>query len=327
MRSVPQPVPRASPGTGRPGRGECRSSAACCSCNLTVVFQALWLERSVSRAAQRLGLSQSATSHALSRLRSLLGDPLFTRTPAGLRPTPRAEAIADSLNARLYELERVLLRPPAFDPAQDTRRFNVGAPDYAEFVLFPSLLEYLSVNAPEVSIWVRPSAPDIATPLARGDWDVAFAPLSMAQGTARLRTQRLFNERFVCLVRKGHRLARKPFTPAQFAKEKHVFIAPGGRPGGVVDDTLQPLGLKRTVAVAVPHFLVAPYFVVNTDLVLTVAERIARAFAKVLPLKILEPPMALPGFTAAMIWHERTDHDPAQVWLRQVIADVAAKLK
>ena len=135
----------------------------------------------------------------------------------------------------------------------------------------------------------------------------------------------LLDERLVCVVREGHALARGGLTLARYAAASHVLIAPGGLPGGPVDDALATRGLRRRVAVAVPHFLAAPHIVAETDLVLTVASRIAASFASVLPLRILELPFELPTVRVTMLWRERDHDDPAHVWFRERLAAVAAQ--
>ncbi len=294
--------------------------------NLAVVLHALLAERSVSRAAKRLGLSQSATSHALARLRVLLGDPVFVRTKDGIAPTPRADALADKLAASLSALENALLAAPAFDPKTAKRRFYVSASDYAEFVLLPPLLARIAVEAPGVDLWVRPYDEGLAEHLRRGDVDVVLGVPASIEDADGIRAAELFDERFVCLARKGHPLTRGKLTPARFAAARHAFIAPRGRPGGVVDVALAELGLVRRVAFAVPHFLIAPHVVAETDLVLTVAARIGRAFARSLSLQLFEPPVALPHFTLSMFWHGRHDADSAHLWLRRALEGVAAEL-
>src|SRR4051794_6382549 len=139
--------------------------------NLALVLHALLAERSVSRAAKRLGLSQSATSHALARLRSALEDPLFVRVPHGIVPTPRAEALEDALAAGLALLEQSLLPPQRFEPARHARRFRIAATDYVEFLLLPRFLGALASEAPNIDVWVRPYSDDALVALQRGDLD------------------------------------------------------------------------------------------------------------------------------------------------------------
>lgn len=297
--------------------------------NLLVVFDALLAERHVTRAAARLGLSQSAASHALARLRRLLGDPLLVRDGAALVPTVRAAALAPRLADALAALRAALAPPPAFDPATARRRFTLGLADYAQFVLLPPLLARLSVAAPHVDLVARDF------PLDRADeFDVTVAPgraiasadpLAAVRSPA-LRERRLFRERFVCLTRERHPRIGKKLDLATFVALPHAFIAPRGTPGGVVDEVLAERGLSRRVALTIQHFLVAPYAIAGSDLVITLAERLARAFADQLPLAVHEPPLAIPRFAMHLYWHERHHLDPAHQWLRGQLVEVARAL-
>jgi len=294
--------------------------------NLALVLHALLAERSVSRAAKRLGLSQSATSHALARLRSSLEDPLFLRVPHGIVPTPRAEALAAPLAAGLALLSQSLVAPPRFEPSTHSRSFRIAATDYVEFLLLPRFLGALASEAPNVDVWVRPYSDEALVALGRGDVELVIGVVGPEAGSPGLQQLQLITERLVCVVREGHPLTRGRLTLARFAAAKHVLIAPRGRPGGPVDDALAARGLARKIAVAVPHFLAAPHIIAETDLVLTMAERIAASFASVLPLKILELPFELPLVRGSMLWHERHSGDPAHAWLRQRLVDMSAQV-
>ncbi|MBL9105329.1 MAG: LysR family transcriptional regulator [Myxococcales bacterium] len=295
--------------------------------NLLVTLEALLGERHVTRAAARLGLSQSATSHALARLRRLLGDPLLVRDGQLLVPTTRAAALAPRLAEALASLRSVLAPPAAFDPATARRRFTLGMADYAQFVLLPPLLARLSAAAPHVDLVVRDSAIDRLDEIdftVAPDSSVARSdPLRGGRQPA-LRGRRLFRERYVCVARRGHPRIGKKLDLATFVALPHAFIAPRGTPGGVVDDALAERGLTRRVALMIQHFLVAPDAIAGSDLIITLAERLARAFAGRLPLALHEPPLALPRFTMQLYWHERRHLDPAHQWLRRQILEVGA---
>lgn len=294
--------------------------------NLLVVLESLLDTRSVTATADRIGLTQSATSHALARLRSTLGDPLFVRSRGGLVPTERASALAGPLSDALDRLRRAVAPPPVFDPRTATRRFEIRTADYAEFVLLPALAARLAKSAPAVDLWLAAMDEDPLDLLARGRIDAFIGPVLAGYDRPDIRERLLFDEHFVCLVREGHPAATKRWTLAQFAALDHAFLAPRGRPGGAVDDVLAAHGLTRRIAVALPHFLVAPFVVANTDLVLTVPARIARTFAGFLPLRTVEPPVDIPGFSMALMWHERQHHDPAHEWFRNELVSVAAAL-
>jgi DNA-binding transcriptional LysR family regulator len=295
--------------------------------NLLLVLRALLAERSVTRAAKVVGLSQPATSHALSRLRAVLGDPLFVRAGKALVPTPRAESLAVPLEAALVDLERALTGPAPFDPATAKRSFTVATSDYGALVLLAPLLARLSRLAPNIDLRVRdPGTSTGAEWLASGEVDVAFTPALSGFDPPGTRAQRLFSERFVCLVRKGHPRVKEKLTLKAYAELPHAFIAPRGTRGGVVDDVLRERGLERRVALLLPGFLVAPQVIARSDLIVTLGERVARSYAGFLPLRILQPPVPLPGFSFQQVWHERVHADPAQAWLRSEIAQAAREV-
>lgn len=290
--------------------------------NLLRVLDALLAERHLTRAGKRLGLSQSATSHALARLRQVFGDRLFVRTSRGLTATARAERLGEPVREAMRAMSRCFGEPDVFVPSTAERTFNIATADYASFVLVPKILDRLTAEAPLVDLWIRNVATDFHDQLALGEADLVISPGRNADAPVAIRSRALYRERFVCLVRKGHPLVKKTLDLATWTTMRHVFIAPRGTPGGVVDETLAQLGRKRRVALGVPHFLVAPHVVASSDLVLTVGARVAEAFEKLLPVRIVEPPVKLPGFEVRMFWHERQHHDEGQRWLREVVSSV-----
>ena len=298
-----------------------RMNLASVDLNLLVALDALLAERSVTRAARRLGLSQPAASHALGRLRYLLGDPLLVRSGSQMVLTPRAETLVGRVRAALDAAANVLEAPGAFDPARETRPLRLAGTDFTQVGLLPRLSARLAEEAPALDVWVHPNSDEMLSLVAQGEIDIALGPV---RGLAvNLEKESLFEERFVCMVREGHPLARGRVTIERFAKARHAMIAPRGTAGGIVDDLLLRHGLARRVALRIPHFLVAPHVVAQTDLVLTLPERVARLYEKHLAIRILRLPMEVPGFTVSMVWHVRSQSDPAQVWIRRMIREVA----
>jgi DNA-binding transcriptional LysR family regulator len=290
--------------------------------NLLVALDALLTERSVTRASARIGITQSAASHALSRLRKLTGDELLVRVRDGMVLTIRAEAMCTPLRRALEDVRGTLSSPPAFDPTTARLRIFIGTGDYAELVLLPGIMARLGREAPGVEVRVQAVKDDYISELAAGKLDVVLIPPIPNQEGQSIRRQQILTERFVCVARREHPLAKKmALTLARFAAASHALVSPWGMEGGFVDDALARLGLQRQVAVALPHATVAPHIVASTDLVVTMAERVARVLAPPLDLVILEPPseLLLTGFTLSMLWHERTQTDPARRWLREVI--------
>jgi len=287
--------------------------------NQLPVLAVLLETRHVTRAAQRLGLSQSATSHALARLREVFGDPLLVRGPDGLVLTRRAEVLQTRLREALEQLHGAIGPPAPFDPARAERTFSVAAADYLEIELAPLLLRRTRVEAPGVQLWFRAFGDDAISNLADGTLDLLISPPRPELDRAGLRTRQLFEDNFVSLVRRGHPALKRRWTPELFAELPHAFVAPRGRPGGAVDIALGKLGLQRKVVLATPHFLVAPLVIAESDLVLTIPRRMAVALEGRLGLVQVEPPVELPNFSVAMFWHERTHAEAAHVWLRDAV--------
>ena len=296
--------------------------------NLLVALDALLAEQSVTRAAGRIGITQSAASHALSRLRKLTGDELLVRGRDGMVPTTRAEAMRAPLRRALEDITRTLSAPRAFAPKTAQVRAFIGASDYAELVLLPGVMARLVREAPGVELRVLMPGQDPASELAAGKLDFVIMPSPPGDEGQGIRGRQLFSDRFVCIARQDHPLAKtKTLSLSSFAGAAHALISPWGMEGGYVDDALARLGLQRKVAVAVPHFLVAPHIVASSELLLTVAKRVADVVAGPLGLVVLAPPkeLELTGFTLSILWHERTHEDPARRWLRDVIVAEASE--
>ena len=296
--------------------------------NLLVALDALLGERNVTRAASRIGITQSAASHALARLRVLTGDELLVRGHQGMLPTTRGEELAAPVRRALEEIERALAPPRPFDPKTTTAKVVIATSDYGELVLLPRLVARLAREAPGVDLRIQSQTDDLALLLSSGAVDLAIAPIGADDERSGIYARKLFDERFVCVVRRGHPLAGKRLTLARFVAASHALISPRGKEGGFVDDALAALGMSRRVAVAVPHFLIAPHVVASTDLVLTLAARIADVLAGPLRLAVLAPPpeLGLAGFAMSAVWHERTHGDPMQRWVRDVIVEETAEI-
>jgi DNA-binding transcriptional LysR family regulator len=287
--------------------------------NLLVTLDILLKEKNVTRAAARLGISQSAMSHTLRRMRTLFDDPLFISTPRGMVPTPRAQELAAPVERMLKDIEH-LLDQPRFDPSTSRRKFKIIASDYTQLVLLPPLLRHLAMHAPGIDIAFRTARGELSRLLERGDADLAIGIFD-ADLTDGFR-QELFQDDFVCLVREDHPVAsrRAPLTLERFLELSHALVAPRElEDTGIVDTVLDKLGKKRRIALSVPHFMIAPYAIAGSELVLTIATRIARVVEKPFHLRILRPPLELPSFTISQYWHGRQHHDPAHVWLRGVL--------
>jgi DNA-binding transcriptional LysR family regulator len=296
--------------------------------NLLLAFEALLEERSVSRAAARIGLSQPAMSNALARLRAIFSDPLFTRTARGVTATARALELATPIRGGLAQLRSALAERPRFDPAATTRGFVVAMNDYAELALLAPLLRSLERSAPGAQILVRRVDRIFIPPeaeLRSGAFDAAigFFPEASAlePGTQSLD---LFSEDNVCIARKGHPLLRRRFTLHQFAAASHVGIFYRTDSRGLIDSLLAVHGLRRHLQATTPHFLIAPYLVAGSDLIAVVPAGLGARFRKILPLEVRKVPLLLPPFRMRLLWHEHATDDPAHQWLRSQICLTSA---
>ncbi len=282
--------------------------------NLLLAFEALMRERSVTRAAARLGLGQPATSAALSRLRLLFDDPLFVRTPAGMEPTARAEAIAGTVTEALSRLRAALEPADRFDAAQSRRAFTVSGVDYLGLVMLPRLVGALARDAPGVDLRFRFLEKDLLfDALDAGDVELAAAVLP--EVPKHLATEPLIAESFVCVTCRDHPAAGG-LTLADYAGYPHVLVTQKGDAVGVADAMLRERGLARRVAVTVPQLAIVPMLLPGTALIATLGRRAAAKLCAEGPFVLHEPPLALPPWRMDLVWSRRNDSDAGLVWLR-----------
>jgi DNA-binding transcriptional LysR family regulator len=290
--------------------------------NLLVVFDALMTERQVTRAGERLGLSQPATSNALARLRSLTKDELFVRSSGKLQPTPVAIALAQQIQPALSQIQTALSTAQPFDPLTSDRVFSIGMSDHVEFVLLPRLLEKLETTAPHVKIQVRSgNRQQLLARLDRGEIDVmcGLFPDKIAWHEQQL----LFREQFVCVCRRDHPSIGDSLSLEEYVNADHLLVSVQEDMVGRVDYLLAQQNLTRNIAVSTPHFLVAPSILARTNLIVTLVQRVAQRFAPTLNLKILPCPLPLKGFSVFMRWHQSMRDRATNSWLRSIIAEVA----
>jgi DNA-binding transcriptional LysR family regulator len=294
--------------------------------NLLVAFDALLAEGSVTRAAERVGIGQSAMSHALGRLRRLLKDELFVRAPEGMEPTPRAVALAEPIRITLSAIQEMLLQGEGFDPAEAERTFLLGMPDSIEVVLLPRLLAHLEAEAPKIRVRVRAiDRFEVLEQLDRDRLHLGIAGL-LTEGTIHHKRRRLYVTDYLCLYDPARLPLTSPLTLEDYLAVPHVLGSPRGDAHGVVDDALAPLGLRRTIAVVTPHFAAVPFLLKGARLLSTVPRRPARLFAERFGLATSPVPVDLPDADVSMLWHASYDHDPAHRWLRATIVRLATEL-
>ena len=294
--------------------------------NLLPIFVALLEERSVTRAADRLGMTQSALSNALTRLRAMLQDPLFIRERYGMRPTPKAEALAPALTSALAALDAVVLGQQAFDPACADQLITIAPNSYVEFVFVPALTARLRELAPGIRLRTLPFGADLATTgVTSGTTAMVLGRITDAPDN--LVVQHIADDGLACVVRADHPKVGTKITKAQYERMKHVNLLPaGGRLRAGLFQALERGGLKRDVAVTVTHFMSIPEIVAATDYCATLPKLICRRLASDARLKVLPAPVDLGTFPMQMAWHVRYRHDPAHVWLRNLVAEVAGSL-
>ncbi len=291
--------------------------------NLLVAFDALMAECSVTRAGARIGRTQPAMSAALARLRALLKDELLVRGPDGLQPTPRALDLAGPLGQALADIQRTLDFTQSFDPATSPATFTLGLPDHPALKLLPRLVEAIRQEAPLAGLRIRSfTGRDEALQLLdAGEVDATIGvPITGVTG-GRILSLPLFEERFVCILRKGHPAATGGALPLEaYAGLPHLLVSPENERYGLVDAALARLGLKRTLALTVQQMHVAPHIVASSDLVATLMEGVVTASGLADRLIILPPPLELPKIPFQLVWHRRNDAHPGQRWLRSRIA-------
>lgn len=293
--------------------------------NLLVVLDALLRESSVTRAAERVGLTQSAASHALARLRALLDDPLLVRTPDGMTPTARARLLAEPVRQALEKLEQALAPPQPFDPRLSHQRFSLYLDEAGQVGLLPRLAERLKREAPGVDLRVHPAtAQSPVEALVRGDVDLALA-VSPAPRRG-LHAEVVFTTPFVTIVRAGHPDVARRLTLARFARLGHIVL---DGPGGVdpeIDRALAERSRERRAALTVPSLLPIPWLVARSDLIATVPALLLGLDRERPTLSRYNPPIPLAPVTGSLVWHERTHHDAAHSWLRQSVRQICSEL-
>jgi DNA-binding transcriptional LysR family regulator len=293
--------------------------------NLLPVFVTLMEERSVTRAAERLGITQPALSNALARLRTMLQDPLFIRERYGIQPTPIALELAPVIVAALARLDEAILGQQDFDAATAERLFTIAPNSYVEFALVPAIVARLRDVAPGIRLRLTPYGTDLAeTGVVSGTTALVLGRI--VDPPDNLIVQHLMDESLACVVRADHPQVGDRLSRAQFERMKHVNVLPAGRLRVGLFQALDRHGLRREVAVSVTHFLAAPEMVAATDYCATLPRLICRRLAHDPRLKVLPAPVDLGTFPVEMAWHARYRHDPAHRWLRGLVAEVAREV-
>ena len=281
--------------------------------NLLQTFLAVHVAGNVSRAAERLGVSQPTVSHALQRLRLLYGDPLFIRTQGGMAPTAKAQRLAKAVDHALTTLDVAIRETETYEPARSDRAFRIHLTDIGETIFLPPLLQSLARDAPRVRIEAfQLEDRDILPALESGRIDIALGYIPALTGAQR---QFLLSERYVVVMRASHPVARRKPSRAALAQLQYALV----RSHPATARALQELGLRDRVRLELPHFMVLPHILAETDLAAIMPSRLADAFRELGDYAIWRPRVGLPSFDVSVHWFWRFENEPANRWLRERI--------
>ena len=293
--------------------------------NLLLIFDAIYGERSISKAALKLHLSQPTVSNALARLRERLDDPLFERRAQGMLPTARARQLAEPIRQALNTLERGLRDDDSFDFARSDREFVIAVEDYGECVILPGFIRWLAEVAPTLRIRIRAeTGAQLKAELREGTVDLALDYFALPDSA--YRSTCVLTETLMSLSRRDHPLLGERLTLDQYLAAPHVVLAAPANARPMIDLALAKRGLQRRIAVAVPHFISMPLMVQATDMIGTLPRRMAMLYADNFRLRAHAVPLRTPQFPVYLIWHEALEPDPGHQWFRTHLTDFCQRL-
>ena len=293
--------------------------------NLIRYLVALVQEKSVSKAAQKMMVTQPAVSAALKRLRAAFEDPILVRSGQSMQATPRAIELAYTFEQMLIDITEMALEQKKFEPALSRKVFTLIASDFVQFAIMSSLADSIRRSGPDIALIVKPANPEKIFHLMESgqvDLGIGYLPDPPEQ----LKTRLLFGENQVCLIRKNHPALKREWTKTLYSELTHVSISPGGSGiyGAAIDRTLKSQGVKRRIGLTLPSFLAIPYVVEKSDYIATVPASLAKHYSTFMAITYIELPLTLPAFEISMYWHERVHLDVANKWLRQQVTNVAS---
>ena len=289
--------------------------------NLLRVLDALLRDRNVSRAAERLSLSQPAVSNALNRLRELLDDPLLVRVGRVMQPTPRALSLEAPIRDALQQIEHTLNAGDFFEPATSHQRFVIAVTDYVELICMPALMARLAQVAPGIQLAIQHLTPSLpAEALDNGELDLVLG--RFLDVPTRFHTRRWANETLQIALRKGHSLISGTLDLPAFLRLRHLWVH-GGQTRGMVDQWLEDHDLSRDVVYTTPNYLQAAHIVASSDLAAVLPSQLARHFARLLPLQLFDLPFDLGTFQLDIVSVAQRERDAALQWLIEQIVAVA----
>lgn len=293
--------------------------------NLLVVFDAIYNERSISKAALKLHLSQPTVSNALARLRERLQDALFERSSQGMLPTPRAKTLAEPIRQALDVLERGFRGEDNFDFAHSDREFVIAVEDYGETIILPRFIDWLAKVAPRIRIRIRPEAAALLKGEMRdGAVDLALDYFALQEHG--YHSECVMTETLLSLSRRDHPTVAERLSLETFLSLRHVVLAPRTSTMPMIDLALSKRGLQRHISVTVPHFLSMPMMVQTSDMICTLPRRMAHLYADHFHLKSHTVPLRIPRFPVYVIWHDSTAVDASHQWFRKHLIEFCQRL-
>jgi DNA-binding transcriptional LysR family regulator len=294
--------------------------------NLLTALDALLTERSVTKAAARVGLGQSAMSHNLARLRRLFDDELLTRSADGMRPTPRALALADPVRIALSQIEALVTRAEEFDPRTAERVFRIGLPDSSEVLIGPKLLARVCEEAPGIRFrFYSTDARQLLEEIDADRIELGIGIGAFPEGQAHHKRRLLATDYYLCMFNAELVGVTPPISLEDYVRLPHVLTSLRKGERGVVDDALAKIGLSRQVALTTPRFVAVPFLVAGAPVVTTMHARLARFFAGELGLTLSPAPVELPEVTISLLWHASYDSDAGHAWLRRTMLQLGSE--
>lgn len=292
--------------------------------NLLVALDAMLTERSISRAAERMHMSQSAMSNALARLREYFNDELLVQVGRRMELTPRAETLQDAVRDVLVRVDTTIATPPAFDPTQTDREFRLFVSDYSLQTLMPHVLALAHRQGAQVRFQFLAQVAQPQRSLERGEADLLVIPKGFCSPEHPI--DLVFEEDFVCVVWSGSRWAGRPLSIEDFTSAGHVVIETGSGQPAFEGWFMQRYGVSRRVEVSSFSFTSLPALVIGTERIATVHARLARQACKSLPLQLSPMPLPMPRMEQSMQWHKYRTQDPGLVWLRKLLREAASAM-
>ena len=288
--------------------------------NLLLLFDALYRQRSVKLASEEMFISQSACSHALSRLRLSLEDELFVRVRNEMVPTARAQKLAPKVGQALRLLQEGLSSEAPFDPSKSKREFVFAATDYTGIALLPKLMAHIEKCAPNISIRVVQTGQKLPFgELESGEIDFALGFTHEAESSSLVVDHHWLTDSYCILARVDHPDIQAELDLKTYLNQQHVMVAPWNERIGIVDKALKELGLKRRVGLQVPSVMVAPFIVAESNMLVTSPLRVAKQMIKSLPLCLHEPPFPIPKYQLKLYWHRLKTQDSSYRWMQQTL--------